>query len=140
MSGSVGQTAIRWMARAITANNCYMRISGSAQAVKEARSKIAGDVLPDADAFWHALREHRAAFLHACKGTLYRIMVKPATPPLNIEGTWLLDWGGAQRWLYSNEDVVIDPPSCRNGVAVMSPCFAAVHQATKYSNRYPRRC
>jgi glycolate oxidase FAD binding subunit len=24
---------------------------------------------------------------------------------LNIEGSWLLDWGGAQRWLFSGEDV-----------------------------------
>jgi glycolate oxidase FAD binding subunit len=32
-------------------------------------------------------------------------VVKPATPPLNIEGAWLLDWGGAQRWLYSDEDI-----------------------------------
>jgi glycolate oxidase FAD binding subunit len=81
----------------------YIRISGSAQAVQEARSKIAGDVLPDADAFWHALREHRLPFFRR-NGALYRIVVKPATPPLNIEGTWLLDWGGAQRWLYSNEE------------------------------------
>ena len=81
----------------------YIRISGSAQAVQEARSKIAGEVLPDADAFWHALREHQLPFFRH-SGALYRIVVKPATPPLNIEGTWLLDWGGAQRWLYSNED------------------------------------
>ncbi len=80
----------------------YIRISGSAQAVQEARSKIAGDVLPDADAFWHALREHQLPFFMR-NGALYRVVVKPATPPLNIEGTWLLDWGGAQRWLYSNE-------------------------------------
>ncbi len=82
----------------------YIRISGSAQAVKEARSKIAGDVLADADAFWEALREHQLPFFQR-SGTLYRIAVKPATPPLNIEGTWLLDWGGAQRWLFSDEDV-----------------------------------
>jgi glycolate oxidase FAD binding subunit len=81
----------------------YIRISGSAQAVQEARSKIAGDVLPDADTFWHALREHQLPFFRR-NGALYRIVVKPATPPLNIEGTWLLDWGGAQRWLYSNEE------------------------------------
>ena len=31
-------------------------------------------------------------------------MVKPATQPLFFDGTWLLDWGGAQRWLYSDED------------------------------------
>lgn len=90
----------------------YIRISGSAQAVQEARNKIAGEVLPDADAFWHALREHQLPFFKH-HGALYRVAVKPATPPINIEGTWLLDWGGAQRWLYSNED----PASIRHRVA-----------------------
>jgi glycolate oxidase FAD binding subunit len=90
----------------------YIRISGSAQAVQEARNKIAGDVLPDADAFWEALREHRLPFFQR-SGALYRVVVKPATPPLNIEGAWLLDWGGAQRWLYSNEE----PASLRHRVA-----------------------
>jgi glycolate oxidase FAD binding subunit len=90
----------------------YIRISGSAQAVQEARGKIAGDLLPDADAFWHALREHQLPFFMR-NGALYRVVVKPATPPLNIEGTWLLDWGGAQRWLCSNED----PASLRHRVA-----------------------
>ncbi|MGA9667202.1 MAG: glycolate oxidase subunit GlcE [Gallionella sp.] len=82
----------------------YVRISGSAQGVMEARTKIPGEVLPDADTFWHALREHRLPFFHP-GSALYRVVVKPATPPLNIEGNWLLDWGGAQRWLRSNEDI-----------------------------------
>jgi glycolate oxidase FAD binding subunit len=87
-------------------DHCYVRISGSTQAVKEARTKIPGDVMADAEKFWHALREHELPFFrHANKATLYRIMVKPATPPLLIEGSWLLDWGGAQRWLYSPEDI-----------------------------------
>ena len=87
----------------------YVRIAGSAQAVKEARTKIPGDVLPDAEKFWQGLREHELLFFqHAVpnrKASLYRIVVKPATPPLDIEGSWLLDWGGAQRWLRSHEDV-----------------------------------
>jgi glycolate oxidase FAD binding subunit len=82
--------------------HCYVRISGSAQAVREARTRIPGDVLPDADKFWHALREHQLPFFHH-RSTLYRVVVKPATPPLHIKGNWLLDWGGAQRWLYSDE-------------------------------------
>ena len=85
---------------------CYVRISGSTQAVQGARNKIPGDAVQDADRFWHALREHRLPFfdssLHKRKN-LYRIMVPPATPPLHIDGAWLLDWGGAQRWLYSDE-------------------------------------
>lgn len=82
----------------------YVRISGSAQAVREARNKIPGEVVQDADAFWHGLREHELPFFRR-RSTLYRIVLKPATPPLNIEGTWLLDWGGAQRWLYSDESI-----------------------------------
>jgi len=85
-------------------DSCYIRVSGGAQAVKEARTRIPGDVLPDAEKFWHALKEHQLPFFNH-HNTLYRIMVKPATSPLHIEGAWLLDWGGAQRWLYSNEDV-----------------------------------
>ena len=90
-------------------DRCYVRISGSAQAVKEARTRIAGDVVADAEKFWHALREHELPFFRhpslSGKARLYRIMVKPATPPLSIEGSWLLDWGGAQRWLRSDEDI-----------------------------------
>ncbi|MHB1238346.1 MAG: glycolate oxidase subunit GlcE [Gallionella sp.] len=100
----------------------YIRLSGSAQAVREARSKIAGDVVPDADAFWHALREHQLPFFKR-NGALYRVMVKPATPPLNIEGTWLLDWGGAQRWLYSDED----PASLRHRIASVGGHVTAFH-------------
>jgi glycolate oxidase FAD binding subunit len=95
-------------------DHCYMRISGSAQAVREARTKIPGDVLPDGERFWHALREHQLPFFHH-RSNLYRIMVKPATPPLPIAGAWLLDWGGAQRWLYSDEDLA----SIRHRVATV---------------------
>jgi len=88
-------------------NNCYVRISGSKQAIKEANTKIPGNVLPGAEKFWHALREHQLSFFQPPvddkKTSLYRIVVKPATPHLSIKGKWLLDWGGAQRWLYSDE-------------------------------------
>jgi len=88
----------------------HIRLSGSEQAVKEARMKIPGEVQADADAFWQALREQQLPFFQKNdfpkSGTLYRVMVKPATPALNIAGSWLLDWGSAQRWLYSSEDAV----------------------------------
>ncbi len=83
--------------------HCHVRISGSVQAVKEARGKIAGVVLDNEDTFWHKLREHHLPYFQH-RSTLYRIMVRPATPPLAIKGSWLLDWGGSQRWLYSDED------------------------------------
>ena len=82
----------------------HLRISGSEQAVSETCKKIPGETLPDADTFWQGLREHELSFFHR-PGTLYRIAVKPSTRPLHLNGQWLLDWGGAQRWLYSDEDM-----------------------------------
>lgn len=84
--------------------HCHVRVSGSAQAVRDARNKIPGEVWPDAVSFWEKLREHTLPYFHH-HGSLYRVLVKPATPPLPIKGAWLFDWGGAQRWLYSDEDL-----------------------------------
>lgn len=84
----------------------YIRLSGSTQAVKEALTKISGEEISEAEAFWQALREHELPFFKNQNNIpLYRVMVKPATSPLPIKGSWLLDWGGAQRWLRSDEDV-----------------------------------
>lgn len=83
------------------AGHCYIRISGSEQAVKETERKLSGDVVHDGHHFWERLREHELPFFEHAQA-LWRISVKPATPPLAIEGEWLLDWGGAQRWLASS--------------------------------------
>ena len=84
------------------AGQCYIRIAGSEQAVKHAQKQMGGELLNTSTPFWHSLREQQLPFFQSGK-QLYRVMVKPATPPLSIPGDWLLDWGGAQRWLVSNE-------------------------------------
>ena len=86
------------------AGHCYLRIAGSEQAVRHAQKQLGGEPLKDSISFWHSLREHQLHFFLSDK-PLYRVVVKPATPALNIAGEWLLDWGGAQRWLYSPEDI-----------------------------------
>ncbi|MBI3773522.1 MAG: glycolate oxidase subunit GlcE [Gammaproteobacteria bacterium] len=83
------------------AGHCYVRISGSEQAVKEAQRKLRGDISHDAHHFWQQLREHELPFFKR-QLPLWRLAVKPATPPLAIIGDWLPDWGGAQRWLISD--------------------------------------
>ena len=84
------------------AGHCYLRVSGSAEAVQHAHDLLGGEVVEHPEHFWQSLREHELAFFTSGKA-LYRIMVKPATAPLPLSGNWLLDWGGAQRWLVSNE-------------------------------------
>lgn len=89
-------------AAAYHAGHCHLRIAGSEQAVQHAQKQLGGETLNDSTPFWHSLREQQLPFFRSDK-PLYRVMVKPATPPLNIAGEWLLDWGGAQRWLLSDE-------------------------------------
>ena len=89
------------------AGQCYLRLSGSAQSVRHAHAILGGEILggetgAKPEHFWLTLREHQLPFFNAAL-PLYRVMVKPATPPLKIPGAWLLDWGGAQRWLVSDE-------------------------------------
>jgi glycolate oxidase FAD binding subunit len=84
------------------AGHCYIRLAGSEQAVKHAHEMLGGEILEKCTPFWHSLREQQLPFFHSTK-PLYRVMVKPATPPVDITGNWLLDWGGAQRWLVSEE-------------------------------------
>lgn len=85
------------------AGHCYVRVSGSEQAVKEAQRKLRGDISHDAHHFWQRLSEHDLPFFDH-HSPLWRLAVKPATSPLPITGDWLLDWGGAQRWLISDAD------------------------------------
>lgn len=84
----------------------FIRIAGSEQAVKHAQKQMGGEPVNDAAAFWQSVREHQHAFFSSRK-PLYRVMVKPSTPALNLNGEWLLDWGGAQRWLLSDEPLAV---------------------------------
>lgn len=86
--------------------HCYLRVSGSEQAVEYAHKHLGGEVIEKSEPFWYALREHHLPFLSSAN-LLYRVVVKPAMPPLEIAGEWLLDWGGAQRWLVSDEPIAL---------------------------------
>ncbi|MGA7801550.1 MAG: glycolate oxidase subunit GlcE [Gammaproteobacteria bacterium] len=76
----------------------YVRLSGTAQGVEQGRIRIGGDILPDGDDFWMSVREQHHPFF-ADERPLWRLSVPPASAPLDINGRWLVDWGGAQRWL-----------------------------------------
>jgi glycolate oxidase FAD binding subunit len=75
-----------------------IRLSGAEQALQSAAKKLGGEIDKDAHQFWHDLREHRLDFFRSPEN-LWRISIAPACPMLDLPGNWLLDWGGAQRWL-----------------------------------------
>ena len=88
-------------------NRClYLRLSGYESSVRQAANQIGGEILSTADRFWEALREHRLDFFSGNR-PLWRLSIDPATAPLALAGEWLLDWGGGQRWLRSDEPMAL---------------------------------
>ena len=58
------------------------------------------ETLPD---WWNSIRDQQHPFFNR-PDPLWRLSIPPAIPPLALDGDWFIDWGGAQRWLYSNEN------------------------------------
>jgi len=79
----------------------YIRLSGTTLGVRAAHTRLGGEVIEKGDRFWRELREQAQSFFHD-DAALWRLSVPPATPPINLTGKWLIDWGGAQRWLKSD--------------------------------------
>ena len=76
----------------------YVRLSGTNRGVQAAADTLGGDILDSSETFWEDLREHRLDFF-AGDTPLWRLSVPPASAVLELDGDWLIDWGGAQRWL-----------------------------------------
>ena len=79
----------------------HVRLAGNASAVAEAGERIGGEELVDGGAFWADLREQRLAFFTG-ETPLWRLSLPPAVMQPDLPGEWLIDWGGAQRWLRSD--------------------------------------
>ncbi len=76
----------------------YLRLAGAESAVQGTAQQWGGDVLENGDAFWASLREQDQAFF-AGDAPLWRFSINPTAAPLLPNESWLIDWGGAQRWL-----------------------------------------
>ncbi len=80
----------------------YVRLSGAESAVKAAADKIGGDRVAGGEAFWRSIREHTHPYF-AEAGSLWRVSVPATARPAGFEGKWLFEWGGALRWLRSEQ-------------------------------------
>jgi glycolate oxidase FAD binding subunit len=92
-----------------------LRLSGAGAAVDAAARELGGahgaEAMADADRFWQDLREQRSEFfsgLDAAGTALWRLAVPPTTPPLDLPGRQLIEWGGGQRWLRADADANAD--------------------------------
>ncbi len=88
-----------------------LRLAGAAAAVRAAVAKLGGDLIEPqlAASFWTGLRDQSDEFFATASqavargGTLWRLSVAQTAAPLTLAGAQLVEWGGAQRWLVSDE-------------------------------------
>jgi len=98
--------------------SCYdgdhltVRLCGEEKAVQAARKLIGGDPITEGGAFWRKLREQQHGFFGSSK-PLWRISLASDAKPLELEGKWLYEWGGAQRWLATD----VEPAMIREAAA-----------------------
>lgn len=77
----------------------YIRLSGYAETVQQARLALGGELLPD-ERLWYELREHESDFFTQNHGhNLWRIVLPPDSVGLGLPGKTLYEWGGQLQWL-----------------------------------------
>ena len=80
----------------------HIRLSGMEQAVAVSAAAIGGDIVEQGEEFWADLREHDLVFFKNTQ-RLWRLSLPCAIEPLSLPGQQLIEWGGGQRWLRSEE-------------------------------------
>ena len=95
-----------------------VRLSGSASAVRAARERMGGDLVNPsmADEWWNSLRHHTHSIFN--QDTVWRLSVPDTTPPLDLSGEPLIDWGGALRWYAADAPDVRDIAESAGGTAL----------------------
>ena len=83
-----------------------VRLGGARAAVQAACMSLGGDGCSEQAEYWQQLRDQQLPFF-AGNGRLWRLSVPPACAPLKLDGEQYLEWGGAQRWLHSDEDAAV---------------------------------
>jgi len=82
-------------------DHLYLRLSGEERSLRHAQHRLGDGLLETLPEWWRDIRDHRHPFFNRPE-PLWRLSVPAATPPLALDGDWFIDWGGAQRWLYSD--------------------------------------
>lgn len=76
----------------------YLRLAGQSSVIDSIVAGLEGEALADDDEFWTALREQSLPFFKG-EGDLWRLSVRSNASLPKPDGDWLIDWGGARRWL-----------------------------------------
>ncbi|MGM0553200.1 MAG: glycolate oxidase subunit GlcE [Pseudomonadota bacterium] len=99
-----GRSALPFSGLAWADGVSHIRLGGGQEAVQDAAERLGAEPDLDGAAFWARLRDRHLPMQAqplASGERLWRLSLPPATPPLELPGEWLLNWGGGERWLRS---------------------------------------
>lgn len=83
-------------------SDIYIRLSGPEAYLQKSVNAIGGEILDHADLFWSSVANQTYKSFNS-QLPLWRVSVPPATDALSIRGTQLIDWGGALRWILTED-------------------------------------
>lgn len=75
----------------------YLRLSGARSAVEATAEKWSGEVMAEGNLFWQQMQHMQHEFF-AGDTPLWRFSVGSTAANPKLDGPWLIDWAGAQRW------------------------------------------
>jgi glycolate dehydrogenase FAD-binding subunit len=79
----------------------YVRLASNEASIKAAHQTMGGELFKNIE-YWHQLKEQQHPFFDT-ELPIWRLSLASNAAPLNLQGDTLYDWGGALRWLRSNE-------------------------------------
>ncbi len=97
-----GQKPLPISATCFVGDQLYVRLSGHESEIRAAAKSMGGEELADNQLFWNEIKEQKHAFFKGDQA-LWRLSLAATTQPLKLEGESLYEWGGALRWLRSDE-------------------------------------
>ena len=111
----------------------HVRLEGGEGSVAATRQRLGGE--SDEPLFWSQLRELRlpffdGAFDNATDRTLWRLSLPALARTPALDGDWLIDWGGAQRWLQSPTGGGAEG---HHDIAIREAAIAAGGHATRFT-------
>ena len=75
----------------------YLRLAGARSAVEATAQQWEGEVIEGGNALWQQIQDLQHDFF-AGDDPLWRFSVKSSAVMPSLDGPWLVDWAGAQRW------------------------------------------
>lgn len=95
------QQSLPLSASSYTDGKLYIRLASNEASIKAAHKTMRGELTDDIE-YWHLLKEQQHAFFDT-ELPLWRLSLASNAVPLHLQGDTLYDWGGALRWLRSDE-------------------------------------